>query len=74
MKYNFKGSYKLAFTLLLIVLLFVGLIKNMFISKDNDMSYYDNEVYRSIKTNTITEIMNKVSIYHKKSCLNIISI
>lgn len=66
MKYNFKGSYKLAFTLLLIVLLFVGLIKNMFISKDNDMSYYDNEVYRNIKINTITEMINDISENSKK--------
>ena len=44
MKYNFKGSYKLAITLLLILLLFVGIVKNLLISKGNDISYYDNDI------------------------------
>ncbi len=66
MKYNFKGTYKLVFTLLLIILLFGGLVKNTFINKDEDISYYDNEIYRTIKTNTTTEIMNQVSEDSKK--------
>lgn len=59
MKDNFKGSYKLAFIFLLIILLFGGLVKTIF--EKEDISYYDNEIYRTIKTNTITEIMNQVS-------------
>lgn len=66
MKYNFKGSYKLAITLLLILLLFVGIVKNLLISKGNDISYYDNEVYRNIKINTITEMINDISENSKK--------
>ena len=58
MKYNFKGSFRLVFIFLLIMLC-GGLIKFVFIKKDT--SYYNNEVYRTIKSNTITEIMNEVS-------------
>lgn len=57
MKYNFKGSYKLVVIFLLIILLFGGLVKNIFVKEDT--SYYDNEIYRTIKTNTITEIINQ---------------
>ena len=57
MKTNFKGNSKLIFISLLIVVLCSLAFKKIFLKED--VSYYDNEVYRTIKTRTITEIINQ---------------
>lgn len=56
MRYKFNNITKLAFIFLLMILCW-GLIN--FIDK-KDTSYNNSEMYRTIKTSTITEIMNQV--------------
>ena len=57
MKANFKGNSKLIFISLLIMILCSLVLKKIFLKED--VSYYNNEVYRTIKTRTITEIINQ---------------
>ena len=57
MKANFKGNSKLIFISLLIMVLCSLVLKKIFLKED--VSYYNNEVYRTIKTRTITEIINQ---------------
>lgn len=63
MKYNFKGNFRLVFIFLLIILC-GALVKFIFIKKD--ISYYNNEAYKTIKSNTITEMMNQALETSKK--------
>ena len=57
MKANFKGNSKLIFISLLIMVLCSLVLKKIFLKED--VSYYNNEVYRTIKTRIITEIINQ---------------
>ena len=57
LKANFKGNSKLIFISLLIMVLCSLVLKKIFLKED--VSYYNNEVYRTIKTRTITEIINQ---------------
>lgn len=57
MKDNFNMKSKLG-CIFLIILLCGGLIK--FIWQVKEISYINNDLYRTIKTNTITEIINEI--------------
>lgn len=56
MKYNFKGSFRIVFICLLVILCGV-LVKFIF---EKDISYYNKEIYTTINTNETSKATNEV--------------